>query len=248
MSTVAYDKKEWKSLPRASLTDLWLFDSRSSEIELDYEPLKGGFIPAVPKWLMMRFTKPGWVVYDPFAGAMTTSRVGDQIARDVISLDIKCRGDSIEDPMYHHLGIGNARTHNPGLVDMIIAHPPYLSAIKFTDESGDLSTMDVDDYWRAMRDCILNFDTFLKPNRVCAFVMGSIYKDRQVVPLPAILYNMISLLVSNGDLKWLFKGWVTKNIEGNRQGETGLWLYRSCAADSFLFKTEAILVYLKEDK
>jgi len=244
MPPISMDPKDWRDLPEQSLEDLWLIDSRDDCIpfKIEYEPLPGGFVPAIPYYLMKRFTKPGWTVYDPMAGALVTRRVGDKMQRDVISVDIADRGPD-DDPLYKELIIADARTYNPGPIDLIIWHPPYRDRVEFTDDADDLSNMKGDFFLHAIRDCMENFATFLKQDRMLAIVLGNIYENKALVSLPYQFHHIIDTLWKK---RWRLKAWIVKDIRGNRQGKGGLWRYRACASDSTVFRYETILVYKKE--
>jgi len=232
--------KTYKELPQMSLDDLWLIESADDcPIAIDYKPIHGGFVPAIPYYLMERFTEPGQVVYDPMAGAMVTQRVGEAMGRCVISVDLVKHGD---DSMYDKLFIADARTFDPGPVDMVIWHPPYRDVIKFSDHPDDLSGWDDElRYWDdGICRCVDAIDAFLKPKHCCAIVIGNIYKKGNVIPLPVQMYTQIFLRTD-----WKLRGWVTKNIKNNRQGKDGLWRYRAHKAGSFVFRHEEILVYYK---
>lgn len=239
---VAFNPTEWRDLPPMSLESLWTIPRRGTLIDIEYLPLEGGLIPDVYYLLMLRYSQPGWTVYSPMAGAMTCRRVGDRICRDVISVDITNRGP-LDDPLYQELITADAQKYNPGPVDLVIHHPPYLGAIKFTDPQleADLSWMDLDGWRNAMVGCMRAFDYCLRPDRMCCFVAGDVYQDGRVIPLDYHVYDLVSQHLPC----WRLKAKITKNIEGNRVGREGLWRYRACASDSVVFKTETILVFHK---
>lgn len=241
--TIAFDPKDWRDLPTFALYDWWNIKQSGENVpfHLDYERLEGGFVPDIPYALIRRFTKPGWVVYDPMAGAMVTHRVATFMSRKCISVDLTMRGDW-DDEVYHDLIVADARDYlldEPA--DMIIWHPPYEHAVQFSDKEDDLSNMGSGDFWDAAEECLAMLDQNLKPNRMCAIVIGNVYRDGAIVPLPALMYMAVEKITD-----WKLKGWITKNIVGNRQGDHGLWEYRSVNADSFVFGHEEILVYKKE--
>ena len=242
--TIAFDPKGWKDLPTFALHDWWDIKQSGEHVpfHVDYERLEGGFVPDIPYALIRRFTKPGWVVYDPMAGAMVTHRVATFMSRKCISVDLTMRGN-LDDEMYDDLILADARYYEPEEpVDMIVWHPPYQQVVQFSDSENDLSNMEPGEFWESVEDCLKTFDGILNSQRICAIVIGNIYRDQAVVPLPALMH----LTVEKVAPWWKLKGWITKNIVGNRQGDHGLWEYRSVNADSFVFGHEEILVYKKE--
>jgi DNA modification methylase len=266
---VAFNPKHWRDLPPDSLESLWLIEKSGSDltfvdriidlkggetkvqtktIAINTPEFHGGFVPEIPLRLMLRFSKPGWVVYDPMAGMMTTHRVGSQICRDVISVDVADHflGDLSVDELaiQQNLILADAREYNPGPVDLIIWHPPYRDIIKFSDDYADLSTMNIDEYWASMQACMRQFDKCLKPNRMISVVIGDIYKDSGYVPLATRLLDISTWATPS----WKLKAWIIKDVQGNRQGQDGLWRYRACAGDTVMFKHEHILVWLKGER
>jgi hypothetical protein len=234
---------DWRELPEMSIEDLWLIPRSGFHLpfELDIPPFHGGFVPDIPYFLMSRFTEPGWTVYDPMAGMMTTRRVGDKMARDVISVDI-CDHLPEDDPLGKELVLADARWYNPGPVDMILWHPPYQSIIQFSNDPDDLSNMDNGEFWVAIGECLDTFDACLKPDRVCAIVIGNIYENGAIVPLPLMMESMVAQVCPD----WKLKGSVVKDIHGNRQdNQRNFRLSRLVRANAFEFKWEAILVYHK---
>ncbi len=71
-------------------------------------------------------------------------------------------------------------------------------------------------------------------------VIGDIYREGRYIPLS---YHMHGFARACSD--WRLKGWVVKDIHGNRQGKDGLWLYRAANSDSFVFRKEHVLIYQK---
>ena len=133
--------------------------------------------------------------------------------------------------------------HNKKQVDFIIAHPPYLDIVKFTNDSRDLSNIpDIDLFIAKLTSAISTGFQYLKRNGYFAIVAGDIYKKSEVVPLAFMVMNAIRQA-----LKVKMKGVIVKNIEGNRGklGAQDIWKYRALKSDYFLFKHEYIFVFKK---
>ncbi len=243
MPNIAFEGR-YTELPPNSIEDLWLFPRRGALIDVDYTPLPGGFIPEVPYYLMLRFSRRGGIVYDPMAGAMVTHRVArrSDLGRVPISVDLTMRGER-SDPIYEELIIADARTFDPGPVDLIIWHPPYRDVIRFSTHEADLSTMPVLEYWESVSQCLGQFDRALKKDRYCCVVIGNVYKEQQIRPLA---FHLLAL-VGTGFPHWKLKGLVVKDIRGNNESGAGLQRYRAVhLMDSFVFRYEFILVFKKE--
>ena len=69
-------------------------------------------------------------------------------------------------------------------VDLITAHPPYVNIIKYTKKrDGDLSQMDdFLQFFNEFRRAIREFYRVLKPNGICAVLMGDTHNKGHFVP------------------------------------------------------------------
>ena len=249
--TVCFDPNNWRDLPPMALDSLWDFSKRGAEVPFDVGPPigEGAFVPAIPYYLMARYTEPGWLVYDPMCGGATVARVADLMPdgkRAWICADIVNRLPS-DDPYRAGITIADAAhlQMTNDSVDMVIWHPPYRDIIKFTDppDPRDLSHMGSLDFWESARRCLENFVYVLKPNRVLAIVIGDIYKSGAVDPLAM---RMQQEMARSFGRPVTLKGVIVKDIQGNRQGQDNLWRRRAASGDFFRFCHEYILVYKKE--
>lgn len=130
-------------------------------------------------------------------------------------------------------------------VDFMIAHPPYLDIVKFTQDERDLSQISsLDTFLDKIIQAMSNGLAYLKKNHYFAVVVGDVYKQSEVVPLAFYTMNSIK---QNFNVK--MKGIIIKNIEGNRGklGTQDIWKYRALKSDYFLFKHEYIFVFKKLD-
>lgn len=129
-------------------------------------------------------------------------------------------------------------------VDFVIAHPPYMDIVKFTDKPEDLSQIsDLNVFIEKILLALDNAITFLSKNKYFAIVIGDVYKRSEVIPLGFYVMNAIKK-----NFKVRLKGILVKNIEGNRGklGTRNIWKYRALKSDYFLFKHEYIFVFKKE--
>ena len=129
-------------------------------------------------------------------------------------------------------------------VDFLIAHPPYLDIIKFTNLKEDLSNIsNINIFIEKLMIAFDNALTYLEKGKYFAVVMGDVYKNSEVVPLGFYTMNAIK---NTFNVK--LKGIIVKNIEGNKGkiGSQGIWRYRALKSDYFIFKHEYIFVFKKE--
>ncbi len=252
----------WKEL-NYNVDSLWIINERdkSGKHSNFYH---GNFIPQIPNQLIRRYTAPGDLVMELFAGSGTTLFECESLGRPYIGYDINAEViDYVNNTMaatrwmwysmlncdvtdsedFHNKTRQGLSQLNKANADFLIAHPPYLDIVKFSDDPRDLSNIsDLDLFLSKLKEAFTNGLSYLKKGGYFAVVMGDIYKNSEVVPLA--FYTM-DLIKRNFNVK--LKGIVVKNIEGNRGklGALNIWKYRAMKSDYFLFKHEYIFVFKK---
>lgn len=254
--------QDWKNTD-INVDSLWLIDKRNStgKHENNYH---GNFIPQIPNQLIRRYTKENDLILELFSGSGTTLFECENLNRNYIGFDINhemnklvnqkmqntkikyCLNCSdVTDELAFSENLQNSLLfQQQNEVDFIIAHPPYMDIVKFTDCEKDLSSItDVDEFINKIIITFRNALPYLKKNKYFAIVMGDVYKKSEVVPLGFYVMNAIK-----NNFKVKMKGIIVKNIEGNRGklGVQNIWKYRALKSDYFLFKHEYIFVFKKE--
>lgn len=254
--------EEWKHI-ELNVDSLWLIPERAKGGK-HKNVYHGNFVPQIPNQLIRRYTNVGDTILELFSGSGTTLFECEVLHRDYIGFDInKTIVEYVKEKMTGCLDINYAikevdvtndvefvsaieewlRNTNKQQVDFMIAHPPYLDIVKFTEDSRDLSNIsDIDEFLQKLTTAIGNGFQYLKKDGYFAIVAGDIYKNREVVPLAFLIMNSIK---QHFNVK--MKGVVVKNIEGNRGklGTQDIWKYRALKSDYFLFKHEYIFVFKK---
>ena len=247
-----------------NVDSLWLIDKRdnSGKHENNYH---GNFIPQIPNQLIRRYTKKGETVLELFTGSGTTLFECEKLGRNYIGFDINSQminyiNQKMADCNIIHYSLNECDvtdaekinrtlrqqfnwTEN-GRANFLIAHPPYLDIVKFTDKTEDLSNItDLNLFIGRFTQAMANGLHYLEKNRYFAIVVGDIYKKSEVIPLGFYLMYAIKKT-----FKVKMKGIIVKNIEGNRGklGSQGIWKYRALNSDYYLFKHEYIFVFKKE--
>lgn len=255
--------EEWKTTD-INVDSLWLIDKRdnSGKHENNYH---GNFIPQIPNQLIRRYTNENDTVLELFTGSGTTLFECEKLNRNYIGFDIN-------DEMISHIYEKMSDTQNIRFLinncdvtdskkfnicmkqsfelieknscDFLIAHPPYMDIVKFTEKKEDLSQIeDLNIFIEKMILALKNGLTFLEKGKYFAIVIGDVYKKSEVIPLGFYVMNSIKQ-----NFKVKLKGIIVKNIEGNRGkiGSQGIWKYRALKSDYYLFKHEYIFVFKKE--
>lgn len=256
----SYISEEEKEI---NVDSLWIINERGKGGKRS-NVYHGNFIPQIPNQLIRRYTKENDTVLELFTGSGTTLYECEDLNRNYIGFDIN---DSIINDVnqkmlspkikYHinNCDVTNRKNFvscmnkdlqamNISKTDFLIAHPPYLDIIHFTNKAEDLSNIsDLNTFLDKLTLAISNALDFLDTGKYFAIVMGDIYKNSEVIPLGFYTMNAIK---KTFNVK--LKGIIVKNIEGNRGklGVYNIWKYRALKSDYFLFKHEYIFVFKKE--
>ena len=254
--------EDWK-LSNINVDSLWFIPERAKNGK-HKNVYHGNFVPQIPNQLIRRYTKPHDTVLELFSGSGTTLFECETLERDYLGFDIneqiidyvnnQMQGCSLIKYEIKNVDVTNVTdlsvaidewllNNRKNQVDFMIAHPPYLDIVKFTNDIRDLSNIsDVDLFVNKLTNAITTSVKFLKKNGYFAVVAGDIYKNSEVIPLAFKIMDAIKL-----SLKVKMKGIIIKNIEGNRGklGAQDIWKYRALKSDYFLFKHEYIFVFKK---
>ncbi|MDO5759887.1 MAG: DNA methyltransferase [Bacteroidota bacterium] len=255
-------KDNWKQTD-INVDSLWLINERDKAGKHS-NVYHGNFVPQIPYQLISRYTKENDVVLELFSGSGTTLFECEKLNRQYIGFDINQQiidyvnnkmQDSKTKYVINNCDVTDTGSFNTKIinnfnflgrnkVDFIIAHPPYLDIVKFTEQKNDLSNIsDLDTFLNKIVISLKNALQYLSKNKYFAIVMGDVYKNSEVIPLGSYVMYAIKK-----NFKVKLKGIIVKNIEGNRGklGQQNIWKYRALMSDYFLFKHEYIFVFKKE--
>ncbi|MBP5229776.1 MAG: site-specific DNA-methyltransferase [Bacteroidales bacterium] len=255
-------KDNWRETD-LNVDSLWIISERGKSGK-HTNVYHGNFIPQIPNQLIRRYSKEKDTVLELFSGSGTTLFECESLNRNYIGCDINkqilefvedkmnqckrveyclCDCDVTDSVSFRKKVSSACAKIGVEKVDFMIAHPPYLDIIKFTNDKRDLSNISrIDIFLEQFVKAIGNGLDFLKKDCYFAIVAGDVYKQSEVVPLAFYMMNAIK---TNFSVK--MKGIVIKNIEGNRGklGSHDIWKYRALQSDYFLFKHEYIFVFKK---
>jgi DNA modification methylase len=258
-----FDKENWRDTD-LNVDSLWIIGPRAKGGK-HTNIYHGNFAPQIPNNMIRRFTEEKDVVLDLFMGSGTTLYECENLNRDYIGFDINeeiidfvgnsmvdC--DNINFTIHNHDVCDTLKTqalvkddlqrYEKEYVDLVIAHPPYLDIIKFTDKAEDLSNItDINEFTERFIASMHSGIDLLKPKKHFVLVIGDIYRNGEVVPLGFYLMEAIKK-----NFKCKLKGIIVKDMVGNRAkiGSEALWRYRALRNGNFLFKHEYVFVFRKE--
>lgn len=194
-------------------TTIWNFPVRGTWAvhQGDY---RGNWPPQLARNLILKYTKRGGKVVDLFVGGGTTVIECWLLGRESVGIDISpfavkmARGRLDEmnekaeglidfdfNPNLRPLILqGDTREFDqylrevgwqPGTVDLICAHPPYLNALKYTEAvNGDLSHLrNPDEFYEVIHQVVLKARDWLNREGIVAVLIGDIRKDGELIPL-----------------------------------------------------------------
>ena len=257
-------KENWKETD-LNVDSLWVINERGKGGKRA-NVYHGNFIPQIPNQLIRRYTGQGETVLELFSGSGTTLFECETLGRNYIGFDINkqimayvmdrmkdcttikyslCDCDVTDESSFGQMMKDVCSAQGIDKADFLIAHPPYMDIIKFTQDKRDLSQIsDSDVFLNKFVQAIGNGLAYLGQNKYFAIVSGDVYKRSEVVPLA---FYMMDAVKKNFNVK--MKGIIVKNIEGNRGklGSQDIWKYRALQSDYFLFKHEYIFVFKKLD-
>ena len=256
-----FDKEYWKEID-INIDSLWLIGPRAKGGKRT-NFYHGNFVPQIPDHLIRRYTDEDDIVLDIFMGSGTTLFECERLKRNFIGFDINQEIiDFVEKNMkdssvkycinncdvtntveFEKNIVYNLKSLGKRTVDFLIAHPPYMDIVKFTNRSEDLSNIsDLGEFINKFTMAMKNGVKYLKAGKHFAVVVGDLYRNSEVLPLG--FYLMYSI---KRNIKCKLKGIVVKDMVGNRAkiGLESLWRYKCLKSDYFLFKHEYIFVFKK---
>lgn len=227
-------------------TTVWSFPNRGnwSTHKGDYP---GNWSPYVPKNIILRYSKEGDIVLDQFVGSGTTLIEAKRLNRICIGSDINenalniCRqrineSNNIfikkQDARYLNLLKNNS-------IDLICTHPPYADVIEYSKNiQGDLSLLELDEFYNQMELVAKSCYRVLKPNKYCAILMGDKRKKGLIEPIG---FNTMNIFIQAG---FKLKEIVIK--EQHNCKNTDKWKHISEERNFLLIAHEYLFIFIKD--
>ena len=189
-------------------TSIWSFKERG-EWATHKGDYRGNCSPYVLHNLLLKYTKEGDLVLDPFCGSGTTLIECKLLKRRAIGLDINNNAiiltkerlnfkypATFEPKLYCTNSIYLDNIVSKESVDFIFIHPPYANIIKYSQNiSGDLSKLSVDSFLKQMKIFSQKCFDVLKKDKICAILIGDIRKNGTIIPLG---FNIMNIFMNTG--------------------------------------------------
>ena len=250
----------WKEYDEIITDSLWIFDKRdTSGAHIAW--YWGNSIPQIPRQLMLRYTKKGEWVLDPFVGSGTTLIECRRLGRNGVGVEInpevveKAKQLIEKEPnkfnIVTDIVVGDSAQidfkkllNEKGIekVQLIIMHPPYHDIIRFSNDPKDLSNAPtVEEFLELFGEVLDNVLPVLENSRYLGIVIGDKYSKGEWIPLGFYVMNEVM------KRKLVLKSIIVKNFEETRakRNQKELWRYRALAGGFYVFKHEYILLFRK---
>jgi DNA modification methylase len=184
-------------------TTVWSFPDRG-DWATHQGNYRGNWSPYIPRNLILKYTQKGDWVLDQMMGSGTTLVEAKLLERNAIGVDINLDAVMVARdrlnffynplfPEYREPEIltywGDARNLDKiedESIDLIATHPPYASIISYTKGKrleDDLSQLPFEEYLREMRKVAEESFRVLKPNKICAILIGDTRKHKHYIPI-----------------------------------------------------------------
>jgi len=187
-------------------TTVWSFKERG-EWASHTPQYRGNWSPYIIRNVLELYSSPGDLVLDPMVGGGTTPvecllTGRNSISYDINPVSIEIVKDRLKMPIleenlpktFHSVSVGDTRDLtliNDESVDLIATHPPYANIIQYSESiEGDLSRMEINDFFREYFKAINEYYRVLKNGKYCAILVGDTHKKGHYVPIS----NRIMLL------------------------------------------------------
>lgn len=168
-------QREGKPSLRLQVTTLWDYPSQNYGTGRQGDEKYPGVTPSYILWnLLMRYTKPGELVVDSFAGSGTTLDVAADLGCRARGFDVAPPRTDIERADARALPLAD------NSADFVFIDPPYSTHIDYSDDPRCIGKLDASTpaYYEAMDAVFAEIARILRPGRHLAVYVSDSYVHR----------------------------------------------------------------------
>lgn len=234
-------------------TSIWSFPERGSWATHNGK-WRGNWSPYIPRNIILRYSQPGDLVLDQFAGGGTTLVEAKLLNRNIIGIDTSdaALAECATKTEFSHNGAngrvfikrGDARNLSLILdesIDLICTHPPYANIIQYSEDiPEDISHLALPDFLTEMQQVAKECYRVLQPGKYCVILMGDIRKGGSVIPLG---FKVMNLFKNAG---FTLQELIIKGQHNCRS--TGYWKASNSRQHFLLLAHEHLFVFKKKVK
>ena len=159
--------------------DVWPF--AQSDDDAGAASFFGRMPPQVVENLLWRYTEPGQIVVDPFAGSGTTIDVAKRMGRRVWASDLYPSTPML--PIHQHDIASGWSPSAPGRAELIVLDPPYWkqAAGRYSSDERDLGNQTLDEFMASWRAVVAACMPHLGSGGRLAFIVSPTHDGERVV-------------------------------------------------------------------
>lgn len=268
------DPKKWREYEEDNLQFTTVWDTpKRDPYSWSLEGVKGNSPIEIPRQCILRFSKKGEHILDPFCGSGSTLLVSARLRRYGTAIEINPKIKKIAEKNLSQttlveednewlkkqtiiLGdsIVKLRTEfEPESIDMVFAHPPYWNLIKYSEEyipdnyeiKGDLSSLDsVEEFYEKTKEIYKGVYRVLKPGKFFCVLIGEAFgKGGEVIPLDYYLTKM----GLETDFKFYSKVIKITREATSRRNQMNIMKFRSLRSNFFICMHDYVLIFRKPE-
>ncbi len=234
-------------------TSIWSFPERGSWATHNGK-WRGNWSPYIPRNIILRYSQPGDLILDQFAGGGTTLVEAKLLNRNIIGIDINdmALAECTAKTTFSHSGSdgrvfikkGDARNLFLILdesIDLVCTHPPYANIIQYSEDiPEDISRLELSKFLIEMQKVSKECYRVLKPEKYCAILMGDVRQGGRTIPLG---FRVMSLFE---DVGFKLKELIIKEQHNCRS--TGYWKASNASQHFMLLAHEYLFIFKKESE
>lgn len=243
---------KWKpEVDELQNTSIWSFPDRGNWATHNAS-YRGNWSPYIPRNIIKRYSKPGDVVLDTFVGSGTTLIEAKLLERKSIGVDINpvalsiskknlfFEGSNVYEPQLIEGDARNLGFISSNSIDLICTHPPYANIIEYSQGIvGDISLCEISEFLENMQSVSDELFRVLKVGKYCAFLIGDMRRDRNVIPLG---FKTLQIFQKSG---FVLKEIVIK--EQHNCISSSKWMEKSKRYNFLLLAHEYLFILQKQD-